>query len=1842
MAIDPIKVVIEGENRVLDNFKTIEAASKKVFKQIRANATKELAGIGTGLSDSVVKGTGAGEKAAIASAKKIKQSFSSVFEGIQKSLKASLTVSSDQIKAIGKLKAPEFKPQSIEILPPKLPELKFPPVEIPTPVVPPVPLRFEAGPVPEVDIPAVTLPPFNVPPIDIPPVDVEVNVPRVSIPEPDVPPIRFPSVVVPPIPEIDAPSVEPIELSFQAPDIEIPAPVVPPLKFSGVELPDIKVPELKAPPISVPPVEAELMFSRPELPAVPDQEVDVNLMPGPLVIPEPKLPQITLPPVKVPDVEVPAVTIPSAEVDRIDLPALPDITLPAVRVPEIELPQVTLPQLELEVPDLGDLSVDLGQAGDEAEVLRSALSGIIANGQQLVARFQPLLTVADNLRNKASAIGQAVAEIKAPQRIFDATFGKALDQANALKESLAEIKLPKAQLEKVFGPIANQIKAAKSELKDFVFPPGLSAKVFSAVRKEIALINRDLDDLDSPLFKQLEQLNIPVGPAKRQFNQLVETAKKLKTELTTLKAPKALLKGLFQDPIGQIKKVQTELSKLKLPSAAKTPIGQAFSKAVPQIQKVSSALKEAKMKLKEFATPPKRLQTLFSGVLGQIDMVKGKLAKGFKIPSGGGAGGGGVGALVGKLAAAGVAIGVVTAGFGLAAAAGSKFYGPLIASNEQLNQQILGSAANLAATSRIFEDGALVTSATDAISLLQGPLRVALKQIQKDSIDLVGVTSEELTGVFSILNSQAGQLVGQSAKLADPIKAAGKLTIDFSAALGTLGLPLQQAGQEIRSILNGTIDANSALAKQLGITNDQVKLWREQGQLVDQLRDRLQPFIEGNALAAQSIGGVSSNIKDVLEVLGRELGEPLLQPVVDGLNEFYQLIQITEDETQSYYDEIKDFFEPFIAGARQAGELIGSDLLEVVKNLGESAQNWQPIFLAAFQGLAILGKGVTTVLVGVTELLTEITARASGMVDRLSNLPIPGNPFKAFKDDSLEAISIVQGQFDALSNQFQTVQAELDALKAKRAGGAALSEQELAREKALTKQTKGLLVTLKEIKQNSATGLTGFDTESLDKIRNLNNEIDETEALLESLGASDIAVLARDVPDIGSAFRQLNKDAEGALNQVRALSEQGGDASQLQAVAKGLVDATKQQLELGGISREQAAERLNEVISNAKLEKDVKLQAIQELQALQDKASQEAMAAKKLEIEETQADIESGQIKEIEGLSKITKLRQDEINIQLAALREQLKLERQLKDEAIQGDLAALDKQIAEAEAKAENATGADRGSADAEIAGLTRQRETLAATIGLQSEKETELIQKEQELQQNLKEVTEQGARDIGAAQIREIEKSTDKILAATDAAATQRELAAQELLNRELAALNSQNLNPEDRAKKLNEIERRRSDEQLDIQAERIKSEIAAEQERIAQLEALTPADEKQGLENEKLIQAAKRKTGQLALELARNEESQQRAIADRIEKDQQQALASAKKRIQQQLDAQLNAITAQAQALDSQLGSYDRITQQMELQLGLINAQVNSAKEFNSTTQSYFSIASRFARSDRERQKIEEETLQAKLEAQQREFALAQEQLTLEQAQTRALLQQEAIQASIATIKAQAQVAQAQADVAEVKADPNANPQQIRAAELQLQAAEGAVNASMLAEQMIQERIAQQAQLDDIERRKLQDQQGAQLLQTEADLAQATKTKADDREIGRRALETARNRTEISADQGPNRQAIEAFTGLVQRSDALFSEIQQKAAVAPTVVPPTAPTPEAATQLQVEMPTAEEIGQAVAASIANGETKTVTLSPTINNTFQTRPTQAQTRETEQGTLRALKSVLDLAAKG
>ena len=205
------------------------------------------------------------------------------------------------------------------------------------------------------------------------------------------------------------------------------------------------------------------------------------------------------------------------------------------------------------------------------------------------------------------------------------------------------------------------------------------------------------------------------------------------------------------------------------------------------------------------------------------------------------------------------------------AAAAKPAFDFLIGSNEKLNAQLLSSQTNLASATRIFRGGVEITDPTAKIQSSQGALRTALKQIEIDTQQLVGVTSADVNNLFQITLQNAAALNNQSKQFPGPIAAAGELTKGWAASLKVIGLPLYQANQEINSIIKGQITQDSLLAKNLSITNEQVNKWKSQGILVDELNKRLAVFVSGNAIASRSIEGISSNIQDIVEILGREV-----------------------------------------------------------------------------------------------------------------------------------------------------------------------------------------------------------------------------------------------------------------------------------------------------------------------------------------------------------------------------------------------------------------------------------------------------------------------------------------------------------------------------------------------------------------------------------------------------------------------------------------------------------------------------------------------------------------------------------------------------------------------------------------------------------------------------------------------------------------------------------------------------------------------------------------------------------------------------------------------------------
>ena len=189
-------------------------------------------------------------------------------------------------------------------------------------------------------------------------------------------------------------------------------------------------------------------------------------------------------------------------------------------------------------------------------------------------------------------------------------------------------------------------------------------------------------------------------------------------------------------------------------------------------------------------------------------------------------------------------------------------------------EQLLKTKTTLASTSDVFVDGKKITDPLKAIESLSGVIDERIESIRLRTIDIAGVTSGEVVEVFSIVASQAGQI---NASLED----AENLAISFAAALGTFGLPLRQARQEITSILQGNVNVDSYLAQALQISNEDISKARQQvGGIAKFLEERLKTAVAGQAIAAKTLGGVLSNIRDIWEELGRAIGGATLGPSV--------------------------------------------------------------------------------------------------------------------------------------------------------------------------------------------------------------------------------------------------------------------------------------------------------------------------------------------------------------------------------------------------------------------------------------------------------------------------------------------------------------------------------------------------------------------------------------------------------------------------------------------------------------------------------------------------------------------------------------------------------------------------------------------------------------------------------------------------------------------------------------------------------------------------------------------------------------------------------------------------
>ena len=270
--------------------------------------------------------------------------------------------------------------------------------------------------------------------------------------------------------------------------------------------------------------------------------------------------------------------------------------------------------------------------------------------------------------------------------------------------------------------------------------------------------------------------------------------------------------------------------------------------------------------------------------------------------------------LVSRLTKIALGLYVIKEAAGLVQGAFGGMFNETIGREIKLRETILKTQTTLASTNKVFKDGKEITDPYQKIVTLTGAVRKNIDSIRERSIALAGVTSGEVIEVFGMVASQVGQIGGG-------LKEAEDLAINFAAALGTFGIPLYQARQEIGSILRGDITTDSYLAKALGITNEDIaKAKTQTGGVVKFLEERLAAAVAGQRIAAEGFSGVVSNIKDLSELVSQNFGAGLLDPLLDSLTKAFNFLFSIREE--------------LFAISKLAGESIGTVADTVLKLVG--------------------------------------------------------------------------------------------------------------------------------------------------------------------------------------------------------------------------------------------------------------------------------------------------------------------------------------------------------------------------------------------------------------------------------------------------------------------------------------------------------------------------------------------------------------------------------------------------------------------------------------------------------------------------------------------------------------------------------------------------------------------------------------------------------------------------------------------------------------------------------------------------------------------------------------------
>jgi hypothetical protein len=183
-----------------------------------------------------------------------------------------------------------------------------------------------------------------------------------------------------------------------------------------------------------------------------------------------------------------------------------------------------------------------------------------------------------------------------------------------------------------------------------------------------------------------------------------------------------------------------------------------------------------------------------------------------------------------------------------------------------------------------------VLEAQEAFKAAQSQTVGIMKELQVANFETLA-TLDELVVAY-----QTAIPIGL-AKAFDP-KMIKDFTVSMVQAAGAIGLPFNQMAEEIRSLLQGTINPrNSRIAVALGITNEDVRRYKGDAEgLFNFLMGKLEAYRLAGAVAQDSWAGLWNNTKDIALMVGGQVLAPLFDFIKQELRDIQKAL-LDVDET---------------------------------------------------------------------------------------------------------------------------------------------------------------------------------------------------------------------------------------------------------------------------------------------------------------------------------------------------------------------------------------------------------------------------------------------------------------------------------------------------------------------------------------------------------------------------------------------------------------------------------------------------------------------------------------------------------------------------------------------------------------------------------------------------------------------------------------------------------------------------------------------------------------------------------------------------------------------------------